>query len=417
MFSSGSCVTAPAGVDEALRSGRSSTGSWPFAASGVSSSARSLRSRHRSRRLGLLLASLNAHRHVDLRFDTHNVISVGPAPAACRGPGPSDVLGELERRVAALPGVTGVAFADGRPPSGVGNINNFDLEAHPTPAGESQPATPWVAISPDYVRVLGLRLLQGRLLDARDAEAANLESVVVDRAWANRFFPNGTPWASASAKAVAPVPWIRGRHRERSEIRRARQTRRGHDLRSALAAIAGAVPARAHRIRCDGARAGGAADVARARSRSCAHRRGDDRRARRHLARTAAVAVRPLVAAFAIVALALSIVGIYGVMTYYVQQHSKDISIRLALGGSHGTVLGLILGQGMKVVAGGVVIGIGAALMLTRLLSSLLFEVGAADAPTYVFVSLLLLVVALIACALPARRAVGLQPAVVLRNE
>ena len=104
-------------------------------------------------------------------------------------------------------------------------------------------------------------------------------------------------------------------------------------------------------------------------------------------------------------------------MTYYVQQHSKDISIRLALGGSHGTVLGLILGQGMKVVAGGVVIGIGAALMLTRLLSSLLFEVGAADAPTYVFVSLLLLVVALIACALPARRAVGLQPAVVLRNE
>ena len=87
--------------------------------------------------------------------------------------------------------------------------------------------------------------------------------------------------------------------------------------------------------------------------------------------------------AFAVVALVLSIVGIYGVMTYYVQQHSKDISIRLALGGSHGDVLGLILGQGMKVVAGGVAIGVVAALMLTRLMSSLLFGVGAADAPTY----------------------------------
>ena len=94
------------------------------------------------------------------------------------------------RRCEAIPGVAGVAFADGRPPNGVGNLNNFDLEERPTPAGQSQPVTPWVAVTPDYFRTLGLTLLEGRLLDERDARRPKLESVVVDRAWARRFFPN-----------------------------------------------------------------------------------------------------------------------------------------------------------------------------------------------------------------------------------
>jgi putative ABC transport system permease protein len=124
-----------------------------------------------------------------------------------------------------------------------------------------------------------------------------------------------------------------------------------------------------------------------------------------------------LVGSFAIVALILSVVGIYGVMAYYVQQHSKDISIRLALGGSSADVLRLIVGQGMKVVASGVVVGLLTALVLTRLMSSLLFGVGAANAFTFVAVSILMLAVALVACLVPAGRAIGVQPAVVLRNE
>jgi ABC-type antimicrobial peptide transport system permease subunit len=124
-----------------------------------------------------------------------------------------------------------------------------------------------------------------------------------------------------------------------------------------------------------------------------------------------------LVAAFALVALALSVIGIYGVMTYYVQQHSRDISIRVALGGSSGTVFGLVLGQGMTIVAAGVAIGAIAALLVTRLLSNLLFGVGAADAATYALAAVVLLAVALVACAIPARRAVSLEPAIVLRNE
>ena len=124
-----------------------------------------------------------------------------------------------------------------------------------------------------------------------------------------------------------------------------------------------------------------------------------------------------LVGSFALVALILSIVGIYGVMAYYVQQHTRDISIRLALGGSPRHVLRLIVGQGMAIVSSGIAIGALVALALTRVLSRLLFGVGAADAPTFAAVTLLMLAVALLACLVPAWRAIGVQPAEVLRAD
>jgi putative ABC transport system permease protein len=124
-----------------------------------------------------------------------------------------------------------------------------------------------------------------------------------------------------------------------------------------------------------------------------------------------------LVGGFAMVALLLSTVGIYGVMAYYVQQHSKDISIRLALGGTPADVFRLVVSQGMGVVLSGVVVGLLTALALTRLMSGLLFGVGAADAFTFVAAAGVLLTVAFVGCGVPARRAVAMQPATVLRND
>jgi ABC-type antimicrobial peptide transport system permease subunit len=124
-----------------------------------------------------------------------------------------------------------------------------------------------------------------------------------------------------------------------------------------------------------------------------------------------------LVATFALVALVLAVVGIYGVMGYYVQQHLKEIGIRIALGGSSADVLRLVVGHGMRAAIAGVFLGVLVALGLTRWMSSLLFGVSAADALTFVTVSGALVVVALAACFVPARRAVGIQPATVLRND
>jgi len=124
-----------------------------------------------------------------------------------------------------------------------------------------------------------------------------------------------------------------------------------------------------------------------------------------------------LVGSLALVALTLSIVGIYGIMAYYVQQHSKEIGIRVALGGRPADVLRLIVGQGMKVVASGVIIGLLGALLVTRLMSSLLFHIGAADTFTFAAVTIILLIVALLACCIPAGRAMAVQPGAVLRND
>ena len=136
----------------------------------------------------------------------------------------------------------------------------------------------------------------------------------------------------------------------------------------------------------------------------------------RDFVRFVAKSASTLIGSLAIVALALSMIGIYGVMAYYVQQHTKEIGIRLALGGSRGQVLRLIVAQGMTVVASGVGIGLVSALVLTRLTSTLLFGVSSNDPVALAGVCTVMLTVALLACLVPAARATGLQPGIVLRD-
>jgi putative ABC transport system permease protein len=251
-----------------------------------------------------------------------------------------------------------------------------------------------------------------------DALTENLEAVVVDRAWARRFFPNGTavgrrlreggcttcPWTTVvgvvsgvkylgldapddgtvyspmSTTSLARFLVVRAHAASASVLPPVQRTVRELDPSVALANVATI----------------------------------DDLVAR-SLERPQSLSL--LVAAFAIVALLLSVVGIYGVMGYYVQQHLREIGIRMALGGSSGDVLGLVVGHGMRVVVGGVVVGVLAALGLTRLMSSLLFGVSGSDPLTFTTVIGGLVMVALAACLVPAVRAVSIQPAAVLRNE
>jgi putative ABC transport system permease protein len=124
-----------------------------------------------------------------------------------------------------------------------------------------------------------------------------------------------------------------------------------------------------------------------------------------------------LFALFAGVALLLAAVGIYGVMSYLVSQRTREIGVRMALGAQTGAVLRLIVGQGLKVVVIGVVIGLLAALALARLMKSLLLDVAATDPLTFAAMSLLLVCVAAVACFIPARRAAKIDPIIALRDE
>jgi putative ABC transport system permease protein len=413
-------------VDEALRAaGRSSTGSVAV---------------RRLRRLlvasqfaistpllivaGLLIGSLNELGRVDLGFDSRNLVSGAislPATQYAEAGRVQAFWDELQRRVESLPGVASVAFADGRPPNDVADFNNFDLEEAPTPPGQSQPVTPWVAVSPAYFRVLGLPLIEGRLLNERDARSPDLEAVVVDRAWARRFFPRTSavgkrlksggcsecPWTSVVG-VVSEVKYAGLDKPEQGTIYRALDAAGESGTRRYLVIRGAADPAtllpavrNAVRMLDPGLPFSNVATTEQLVARSLQRPRS----------------LTLLVASFACVAVLLSLIGIYGVMAYYVQQHSKDISIRLALGGRPAAVLRLIVGQGMQVVSAGVAIGVLAALAFTRFASTLLFGVAADDVTTFAGVSLMLGGVALVACLVPALRAIRCEPAVVLRNE
>jgi putative ABC transport system permease protein len=124
-----------------------------------------------------------------------------------------------------------------------------------------------------------------------------------------------------------------------------------------------------------------------------------------------------LLGTFALIALFLAAVGLYGVVAYGVTQRTREIGLRMALGASPGSVLGLIVGGGMKLALAGVGVGLLGAALVTRLVTKMLFQVEALDPTAYAATSLILLLVAAVACYIPARRAMRVDPLVALQDE
>jgi putative ABC transport system permease protein len=368
---------------------------------------------------GLIIGSLDRLLHVDVGMDGPHVITASISlPAAQYSPAAAHAFWERTRAsLLAQPGVSDVAFADSRPPVDAEDINNFDLEDRPTRPGEHQPVCPWIAVTEAFFKTTGLALVRGRLLDQRDFASTAPPVILVDRAWARRFFGSddvvgrrlheggcaACPWTTVIGE-VATVKYLGLETPDEGTVYQpiddSQRERFVVVSSTGLASTLGPTLGVAVHALDPNLAVSRIATIDELVSASIATPRY----------------LSVLVGAFALTALLLSVVGIYGVMAHFVTRHARDIGIRLALGGAPDRIGRMVIANGLKVVLTGVAVGLVAAALFTRWMASVLFGVAPTDLPTFVGVPVVMIVIAVMACLLPARRAAKVEPAVVLRD-
>jgi putative ABC transport system permease protein len=368
---------------------------------------------------GLLINSFARMSRAQLGFDPHNLFSMG---VQMRGKFP--IEGGDERRaqfvrqifdqVSQTPGVESAVVTS----VGIFPVLHFGFNIEGRPLAADADAL-YETISPNYFRAMRARMVAGREFDERDDLRAPAVAII-NETLARRYFAGEDPLGKRlsivymrrrialeivgvaadmkQGELGAPViPQIYAPYPQRPWFSSAVVVRAAH-------ADLGAV-------KNDAQRAIWAVD----RDQASTQIQTAEEALNNSLAEPRLYTV--LLGIFAALALSLASVGIYGVMSYMVTERTREIGVRMALGARAGNALKLVAGQGMTLALIGVTIGSAGAIALTRLMSGLLYGVSATDTMTFVVIALLLIVVALLACYIPARRASKVDPMVALRGE
>jgi len=377
---------------------------------------------------GLLLKSYARVQDVNPGFNPNNVLTMevslpqlkypSPGPAYLGGTSAINFFQEAHRRIAELPGVQATGCTTTLPLSGSNSDSSFAIEGANLQPGEPGPDEEIRAITPEYFRVLQTPLLEGRFFNDADT-ADSPQVVIINEALARKYFPKGD---ALNKRITFDDPrkdpkWVRIvgivgsiRHRRldldpqpeyyvpqaqfpvRSMVLAVRS---GQDPRTLTSAIRREIQS----IDPD-------QPIANVRT----------------LQAVTADSIAPrrmsvaLLGVFAGIALLLAGVGIYGVISYLVVQRTHEIGVRMALGAQRSDVLGLVVGHALKLVGIGTVIGLILAFLSTRTLSALLYSVGAFDPTTFVFVTIALAAIALLASYIPALRATRADPMIALSH-
>jgi predicted permease len=326
---------------------------------------------------------------------------------------------ELLRRLGALPGVTSLGIADCPPLAGGCNGTIMTFPDRP-PAPQGQNAIIGVHfVSPGWFGTLHIPLKRGRFLDETDRRGG-LRAIVINEAAAKKFWPGQDPIGKRAqifqggfnADSGGLIVGVVG------DVRFG--TIDSLPQPDAFLPVAQTDPRRLmFFLRTQGNPLALAPSVRRAIHEFAPQYPLYDIQSMDDRVATATAQSRfsaALLALFASVALALAVMGIYGVMSFAVTQRTREIGIRMALGADGGSVLHLILREGMVLALIGGALGLGAALALTRVMRSLLYEIEPSDPSTYLGIALVLGLAALLASWLPARRAARVDPTVALRR-
>ena len=375
---------------------------------------------------GLLVATLLHMSRVDLGFDSDNVLTVS-IPRTPEGYETAAAVWNFDRqlleRVAAMPGVSSVASASNLP---LERGWNFPMSVQGRPDAGMGDAE-WRAISPDYFQTLGIRTVRGRVFQPSDNPAAP-PVILINEAMARRFWPQENPVGDRIQVGTVggqTVPGFEDPPREIvgvvPDIREMGLDRSAKPTIYVPQAQAPAMLLSLPHLLVRTTQPAALARAVRAEVRELDPRVPQPQI--RSMREVVASSVAPqrfnavLMGVFAALALVLTAVGIYGVISYSVRYRTREIGVRMALGARSGEVLRLVLRQGMRLVLVGAGVGLLAALVLTRFLAGMLYGVGASDPLTFGAITLLLVAVALVASYLPARRATRVDPMIALRSE
>ncbi len=371
---------------------------------------------------GLLVRSIGHLLAVEPGFQPTGLVTLELDPFGGRYDSVPEITGfyqTVTERVGAIPGVTAVAATTQLPLSGDYDGWGVHLELRPNANPADDPSAFRYSVTPGYLAAMGIPLIRGRgLLPSDDANAPRV--ILINATMARRLFPTedplgqriqigGTdgPWRTivgvvgdvhhvsldADGELQMYLPATQGTYAETRMVLVVRATGDAAALvpqvRQAIRAVDPRVPV---------ATVATMTEQIRARSAT-------------------GLFARAVFQVFGVVALLLAALGLYGVLATGVTERFREIGIRSALGASRGVLLGGVVGQALRLTVFGMVVGLGGALLLTGLLRSLLFGISPSDPVTFLAVGVVLVLVALVAASLPAWRAAGVDPVVVLREE
>jgi putative ABC transport system permease protein len=367
---------------------------------------------------GLMIRSFIRLEQVNPGFNARNVLTMRLSLPSAQY---SDVrkrasfFQQVIERIQSMPGVQSAAAISRLPLTPGNSGRGLTIEGFQNDASGNGPNADYRVISPDYFKTMGISLIKGRVFTDRDNTEAS-DAAIINKTMAGRYWPGEDPLGKRMRIDNDPTMQVVGVVEDVKHFGLDSQARpefyvpyekdpwpfmtvvvRGSSdpkslagaMRSEVWAVDGDLPVPDIKT------------IEQLLSDSVARRRFN----------------MLLLAVFGGVALVLAAVGIYGVMSYSVTQRSHEIGIRMALGAKQSDVLKLVVGQGMTLALIGVGIGLAAAFALTRVMTSLLFAVGATDPLTFVVISVVLTGVALGACFVPARRATRVDPMIALRYE
>ena len=372
---------------------------------------------------GLLFRSFLRLQSVNTGFTPQQVLTVRLSPAGSNYRRDADYIAfysQVMQRVSAVPGVESVG-AINTLPLDKGPTAGFRIEGRPPLTTDKWPGGNYRTVSTDYFHTMNIPVVQGRAFNERDTETAPLV-IMINQALANRDFPNENPigkrinLGNLDPKGQ-PVWW---------EIVGVAANVRSLELREEatpefyLSALQDSFANMFVVVRTSVEPTSLAASVRRAAAEVDKSAAVSDVKTMDHIVNDAVTQPRFnlfLLGLFSGIALLLSAAGIYGVTAYSVTQRTHEFGIRMALGAQVSDVLRMILRQGMLLISVGIAVGLVASFALTRLLRTLLFGISATDPLTFVAITLLLTLVALLACYIPARRATKVDPLVALRYE